>query len=151
MTKASAGASEHLPIAKVTNIARTLEELKDKNLWIMGLDQRGTADLRRARLQHGLRHRARVRGKGVHDLVAKKCDFLVSIPMSEDAIAQVIFVAAGVMLYGSCARRKTRLRMQNADEVALASSASCVDVLVTGAALDREAFTFTHTTWNMPH
>jgi len=39
--KASAGASEHLPIAKVTNIARTLEELKDKNLWIVGLDERG--------------------------------------------------------------------------------------------------------------
>ena len=39
--KASAGASEHLPIAKVTNIARTLEELKDKNLWIVGLGERG--------------------------------------------------------------------------------------------------------------
>src|ERR1700738_2535344 len=42
VTKASAGASEHLPIAKVTNIARTLVELKEKNLWIVGLDERGT-------------------------------------------------------------------------------------------------------------
>ncbi len=42
VTKASAGASEHLPIAKVTNIARTLEELKEKHLWIVGLDERGT-------------------------------------------------------------------------------------------------------------
>src|SRR6266567_8975823 len=41
VTKASAGASEHLPIAKVTNISRTLEELKAKNLWIVGLDERG--------------------------------------------------------------------------------------------------------------
>jgi len=41
VTKASAGASEHLPIAKVTNIARTLEELKGKNLWTVGLDERG--------------------------------------------------------------------------------------------------------------
>src|SRR6266853_3397905 len=40
VTKASAGASEHLPIAKVTNIGRTLEELKSKNLWIVGLDER---------------------------------------------------------------------------------------------------------------
>src|SRR5207253_4228932 len=42
VTKASAGASEHLPIAKVTNIARTLEELKEKGLWIVGLDERGS-------------------------------------------------------------------------------------------------------------
>src|SRR6202158_2128354 len=41
VTKASAGASEHLPIAKVTNIARTLEELKAQNLWMVGLDERG--------------------------------------------------------------------------------------------------------------
>src|SRR2546428_10313041 len=42
VAKVSAGASEHLPIAKVTNIARTLEDLKTKNLWIVGLDERGT-------------------------------------------------------------------------------------------------------------
>src|SRR5499427_6351050 len=41
VTKASAGASEHLPIAKVTNIARTLEDLKAQNLWMVGLDERG--------------------------------------------------------------------------------------------------------------
>src|ERR1700733_9571890 len=41
VTKASAGASEHLPIAKVTNIARTLEDLKAQNLWVVGLDERG--------------------------------------------------------------------------------------------------------------
>jgi len=41
VTKTSAGASEHLPIAKVTNIARTLEELKAQNLWMVGLDERG--------------------------------------------------------------------------------------------------------------
>src|SRR5579862_4171074 len=39
VTKASAGASEHLPIAKVTNIARTVEELKDRNIWTVGLDE----------------------------------------------------------------------------------------------------------------
>ena len=41
VAKASAGASEHLPIAKVTNIARTLEELKAQNIWTVGLDERG--------------------------------------------------------------------------------------------------------------
>ena len=42
VTKASAGASEHLPIAKVTNIARTVEELKESNIWTVGLDERAT-------------------------------------------------------------------------------------------------------------
>ena len=42
VVKASAGASEHLPIARVTNISRTLEELKERDLWIVGLDERGT-------------------------------------------------------------------------------------------------------------
>src|SRR5437667_12251429 len=41
VSKASAGASEHLPVAKVTNVSRTLEELKAKNLWTVGLDERG--------------------------------------------------------------------------------------------------------------
>ena len=55
VTKVSAGASEHMPIAKVTNIARTIEDLKEHNVWTVGLDERVQANLRRARLQHGLR------------------------------------------------------------------------------------------------
>ncbi|MEO5936340.1 MAG: 23S rRNA (guanosine(2251)-2'-O)-methyltransferase RlmB, partial [Terriglobales bacterium] len=42
VVKASAGASEHVPVAKVTNIARTVEELKERNIWTVGLDERGT-------------------------------------------------------------------------------------------------------------
>jgi len=42
VTKTSAGASEHLPIARVTNIARSVEELKDRNIWVVGLDERGS-------------------------------------------------------------------------------------------------------------
>lgn len=42
VAKASAGASEHLPIAKVTNIARTVDEMKERNIWVVGLDERGT-------------------------------------------------------------------------------------------------------------
>src|SRR5712671_5598559 len=42
VAKSSAGASEHVPIARVTNIARTIEELKDRNIWTVGLDERGT-------------------------------------------------------------------------------------------------------------
>ena len=62
--KASAGASEHLPIARVTNISRTLDELKERNVWTVGLDERGTQSLRRNRLQDALRYRARRRRQG---------------------------------------------------------------------------------------
>ena len=55
VTKASAGASEHLPIAKVTNIARTVEELKENNIWTVGLDERAKQTYDATRLQHGLR------------------------------------------------------------------------------------------------
>ena len=72
VTKASAGASEHLPIAKVTNIARTLEELKEKNLWIVGLDERGTQSYDALDYNMDCAIVLGSEGKGVHDLVAKK-------------------------------------------------------------------------------
>src|SRR5207245_2829505 len=80
VTKASAGASEHLPIAKVTNISRTLEELKSRNLWIVGLEERGSQTYNALDYNMDCAIVLGAEGKGVHDLVRKKCDFLVSIP-----------------------------------------------------------------------
>jgi 23S rRNA (guanosine2251-2'-O)-methyltransferase len=99
VTKASAGASEHLPIAKVTNIARTIEELKDRNVWTVGLDERGpqTYDALDYKMDCALVLGAE--GKGLHDLVKKKCDFLVSIPMLGKVPSLNVSVAAGVVLY----------------------------------------------------
>jgi 23S rRNA (guanosine2251-2'-O)-methyltransferase len=99
VTKASAGASEHLPIAKVTNIARTVEELKDRNIWTVGLDERGpqTYDALDYKMDCALVLGAE--GKGLHDLVKKKCDFLVSIPMLGKVLSLNVSVAAGVVLY----------------------------------------------------
>ena len=99
MTKASAGASEHLPIAKVTNIARTLEQLKEKNLWIVGLDERGPQNYDALDYNMDCAVVFGSEGKGVHDLVAKKCDFLVSIPMLGKVPSLNVSVAAGVVLY----------------------------------------------------
>src|ERR1700683_3781450 len=81
VTKTSAGASEHLPIAKVTNIARTLEDLKAQNLWMVGLDERGKQLYDSLDYNMDCAIVLGAEGKGVHDLVARKCDFLVSIPM----------------------------------------------------------------------
>jgi 23S rRNA (guanosine2251-2'-O)-methyltransferase len=99
VTKASAGASEHLPIAKVTNIARTVEELKDRNIWTVGLHERGpqTYDALDYKMDCALILGAE--GKGLHDLVKKKCDFLVSIPMLGKVPSLNVSVAAGVVLY----------------------------------------------------
>lgn len=104
--KASAGASEHLPIAKVTNIARTVEELKEKNIWVVGLDERGSKDYDGIDYNMDCGIVLGAEGKGVHDLVKKKCDFLVSIPMLGKMSSLNVSVAAGVMLYEIVRQRK---------------------------------------------
>lgn len=104
--KVSAGASEHLPIAKVTNIARTLEELKQKNLWIVGLDERGKQSYDSLDYKMDCAIVLGSEGKGLHDLVARKCDFLVSIPMLGKVPSLNVSVAAGVVLYEVVRQRR---------------------------------------------
>ena len=99
VTKTSAGASEHLPIAKVTNIARTVEELKERNIWVVGLDERGPQTYDALDYNMDCAIVLGAEGKGVHDLVRKKCDFLVSIPMQGKVSSLNVSVAAGVVLY----------------------------------------------------
>ena len=110
VTKASAGASEHLPIAKVTNIARTLEELKEKGLWIVGLDERGSQTYDSVDYKMDCAVVLGAEGKGIHDLVRKKCDFLVSIPMLGKVPSLNVSVAAGVVLYELVRQRKGELK-----------------------------------------
>jgi len=99
VTKTSAGASEHLPIAKVTNIARAVEELKASNIWTVGLDERGAKTYDALDYQMDCALVLGAEGKGLHDLVKKKCDFLVSIPMLGRVPSLNVSVAAGVVLY----------------------------------------------------
>ena len=107
VTKASAGASEHLPIAKVTNIARTVEELKDHNIWTVGLDEHGaqTYDALDYKMDCALVLGAE--GKGLHDLVKKKCDFLVSIPMLGKVPSLNVSVAAAIVMYELARQRRS--------------------------------------------
>jgi 23S rRNA (guanosine2251-2'-O)-methyltransferase len=106
VAKASAGASEHLPVAKVTNITRTLETLKSHNIWIVGLDERGpqTYDSLDYNMDCALVLGAE--GKGLHDLVRKHCDFLVSIPMLGKVPSLNVSVAAAVILYEAARQRR---------------------------------------------
>ena len=114
VTKTSAGASEHLPIAKVTNIARTVEELKERNIWVAGLDERGsqTYDTLDYNMDSAIVLGAE--GKGVHDLVRKKCDFLVSIPMLGKVSSLNVSVAAGVVLYEIVRQRRKKATQESA-------------------------------------
>lgn len=108
VAKASAGASEYLPIARVTNIARTLEQLKSANIWTVGLDERATQRYDQLAYKMDCALVLGAEGTGLHDLVRKKCDFLVSLPMVGKVPSLNVSVAAGVMLYEV-------LRQRNAD------------------------------------
>jgi 23S rRNA (guanosine2251-2'-O)-methyltransferase len=110
VSKASAGASEHLPVAKVTNIARTLEQLKAKGLWTVGLDERGKQNYDQVDYLADCAVVLGGEGQGLHELVRKKCDFLVSIPMLGKVPSLNVAVAAGVVLYEIQRQRRNKLQ-----------------------------------------
>lgn len=107
VAKASAGASEHLPMARVTNIARTVEELKARNVWTVGLDERGQQTYDSVDYNMDCAVVLGAEGKGVHELVRKKCDFLVSIPMLGKVPSLNVSVAAAVVLYEVVRQRRS--------------------------------------------
>ena len=96
--KASAGAVSYTPVAKVTNISKTIEELKDKGLWFVCADMGGTTmyDLD---LKGPIGLVVGNEGKGVSRLVKEKCDFIASIPMFGDIDSLYASVATGVLAY----------------------------------------------------
>lgn len=110
VAKASAGASEHLPVAKVTNIARTVEELKERNVWTVGLDERGEKNYDQIDFNMDCALVLGAEGKGLHDLVKRKCDFLVSIPMLGSVPSLNVSVAAGIVMYELVRQRRAGKR-----------------------------------------
>src|SRR6516162_5206952 len=114
VVKASAGASEHLPIARVTNISRTLEELKERELWTVGLDERGTQSYDELDYKMNCAVVLGAEGKGLHDLVRKRCDFLVSIPMYGSVPSLNVSVAGAVVMYEVARQRRAVENMEKA-------------------------------------
>jgi 23S rRNA (guanosine2251-2'-O)-methyltransferase len=104
-----------MPIAKVTNIARTIEELKEHNVWTVGLDERSkqTYDALDYNMDCALVLGGE--GKGLHDLVKRKCDFLVSIPMLGKVPSLNVSVAAAVVLYEIVRQRRARAASSDAE------------------------------------
>jgi len=97
--KAAAGAAEHLPVARVTNINRTLEELKTRGYWIYGLDERGTETYDRVAYARPTAIVLGGEGKGLHEQVKKHCDALVRIPLAGKISSLNVSVAAGIVLF----------------------------------------------------
>lgn len=96
--KASAGAIYYTPVAKVTNIAKTIEELKDRGLWFACADMDGEP-MYHINLKGPIGLVIGNEGSGVSRLVKEKCDYVVSIPMKGDIDSLNASVAAGVLAY----------------------------------------------------
>jgi 23S rRNA (guanosine2251-2'-O)-methyltransferase len=99
VAKAAAGALEHVPIVRVTNVNRALESIKERGYWIYGLDERGQEAYNRVDFAE---HSAIVlggEGKGLHEQVRKHCDLLIRIPMAGKISSLNVSVAAGVVLF----------------------------------------------------
>jgi 23S rRNA (guanosine2251-2'-O)-methyltransferase len=105
VAKAAAGALEHLPVVRVTNINRALEELKERGFWIYGLDERGTDAYTKVDYASPAAFVLGGEGKGLHEQVRKHCDLLVRIPMAGAISSLNVSVAAGVVLFEWLRRR----------------------------------------------
>lgn len=98
VAKTSAGALNYTPVAKVTNLAKTMEELKEKGLWFVCADMGGES-MYRLNLTGPIGMVIGNEGDGVSRLVREKCDFVASIPMKGDIDSLNASVAAGVLAY----------------------------------------------------
>jgi 23S rRNA (guanosine2251-2'-O)-methyltransferase len=113
--KASAGAAEHLRIARVVNLVRALEELKEHNLWIIGLDERGTSDYDQFDLTGDCVLVMGREGAGLHDLVRRTCDHLLRIPMAGGVSSLNVSAAGAVVLYEAFRQRRRAAGKATAD------------------------------------
>jgi len=103
VARAAAGALAYLPVVRVTNVSRALEELKEHRYWIYGLDERGTEAYDAVEFTAPTAIVLGSEGHGLHQNVARHCDLLVRIPMAGEAgegVASLnVSVAAGVVLF----------------------------------------------------
>lgn len=106
VARASAGALAHLPVAKVTNLPRTIEELKEVGYWMIGLDERAEKSYTQADYTSPVGIVLGGEGKGLHELTRKRCDFIVSLPTMGPVKSLNVSVAAGVVLFEALRQRR---------------------------------------------
>jgi 23S rRNA (guanosine2251-2'-O)-methyltransferase len=113
VVKTSAGATAHLPIARVTNIAQTLDELKKAGVWIVGTEMESD----KLYYEHDYRGSLAIvignEGKGIRRLVKEKCDFLVKIPMHGKIESLNASVAGALVMFEAAKSRMQKSDMKN--------------------------------------
>ncbi len=105
VAKVASGAAETVPYFMVTNLARTLGELKERNIWCLGLSEEGTQTLYQSDLKGPTALVLGAEGTGLRQLTRKTCDELVSIPMLGAVESLNVSVASGICLYEAVRQR----------------------------------------------
>jgi 23S rRNA (guanosine2251-2'-O)-methyltransferase len=105
VSKVASGAAELTPYYMVTNLARTLDELKERNIWVVGADAAAEDELYQADLPGAIAWVLGAEGAGMRRLTRERCDTLVRIPMRGAVESLNVSVAAGIVLYESLRRR----------------------------------------------
>ena len=108
VARSSAGALSHLPVAKVTNLAQTMEELKEAGYWLVGLDERADKSYTEVDYTSPVGIVLGGEGQGLHDLTRKRCDFVVSLPTTGPVKSLNVSVAAGVVLFEVLRQRRSK-------------------------------------------
>jgi len=103
--KVASGAADTVPFFPVTNLARTLNELKERSIWVVGTDDAATKDLYQADLPAAVAWVMGSEGEGMRRLTRETCDLLVRIPMYGAVESLNVSVAAGLCVYESRRRR----------------------------------------------
>ncbi len=107
--KVAAGAAETVPFAQVTNLARSLRDMKDAGLWIAGTAEDGDKDLYEADLSGPLALVMGSEGRGLRRLTLECCDFSLRLPMRGTVASLNVSVAAGVALYEALRQRRPKV------------------------------------------
>lgn len=103
--KTAAGALEHMPIARVVNLPRAIEELKEAGFWVVGAEASGDRWIYDVDLTGAIALVIGSEGAGMHRLVTEKCDFVAKLPLLGKTTSLNASVAAGVMLYEAVRQR----------------------------------------------
>lgn len=106
VARTSAGALAHLPVVKVTNLARAMEELKQAGYWLVGLDERADKTYTEVDYTSPVGIVLGSEGQGLHELTRKRCDFVVSLPTTGPVKSLNASVAAGIVLFEAVRQRK---------------------------------------------
>ena len=104
VSKVASGAAEDTPYVMVTNLARTLDELKEREIWVVGADEDAESTLFAADLPRSIAWVLGAEGEGMRRLTKERCDLRVRIPMLGSVQSLNVSVAAGICLYESVRR-----------------------------------------------